>query len=146
MIAAREYDDPNEWVRIAEANDLDDPREIAPGDWLTAAADRESQWNWQHSLSRYGDFYAPAFAVRVGRNDLMRDLFARGEPGRSRPGARRGVAVQLHRGRTAYSQKLARLQDRPGADVLSLLKFGAEVDICMGYGDAKSVAADRRAA
>lgn len=33
-IAAREYDDPNEWVRIAEANDLDDPREIAPGDWL----------------------------------------------------------------------------------------------------------------
>jgi len=34
FIAAREYDDPNEWVRIAAANDLDDPREIAPGDWL----------------------------------------------------------------------------------------------------------------
>lgn len=34
MIAAREYDDPREWVRIAEANDLDDPRDIAPGDWL----------------------------------------------------------------------------------------------------------------
>jgi nucleoid-associated protein YgaU len=34
LIAAREYDDANEWVRIAEANDLDDPREIAPGDWL----------------------------------------------------------------------------------------------------------------
>jgi nucleoid-associated protein YgaU len=33
-IAAREYDDPSEWVRIAEANDLDDPREILPGDWL----------------------------------------------------------------------------------------------------------------
>lgn len=33
-IAAREYQDPNEWLRIAEANDLDDPREIAPGDWL----------------------------------------------------------------------------------------------------------------
>jgi len=33
-IANREYDDPNEWVRIAVANDLDDPREIAPGDWL----------------------------------------------------------------------------------------------------------------
>src|SRR6476660_6488194 len=33
-IAAKEYGDPNEWVRIAEANDLDDPREIAPGDWL----------------------------------------------------------------------------------------------------------------
>jgi nucleoid-associated protein YgaU len=34
LMAAREYDDPNEWVRIAEANDLDDPREIEPGDWL----------------------------------------------------------------------------------------------------------------
>ena len=33
-IAAKEYGDANEWVRIAEANDLDDPREIAPGDWL----------------------------------------------------------------------------------------------------------------
>lgn len=34
FIAAREYDDPNEWTRIAAANDLDDPREIKPGDWL----------------------------------------------------------------------------------------------------------------
>ena len=34
LIAAREYDDANEWVRIARANDLDDPRDIAPGDWL----------------------------------------------------------------------------------------------------------------
>jgi len=34
LIAAREYDDANEWYRIAVENDLDDPREIAPGDWL----------------------------------------------------------------------------------------------------------------
>jgi nucleoid-associated protein YgaU len=33
-IAAREYGDPNEWVRIADTNDLDDPRQIRPGDWL----------------------------------------------------------------------------------------------------------------
>lgn len=33
-IAAREYNDANEWVRVARANDLNDPREIAPGDWL----------------------------------------------------------------------------------------------------------------
>lgn len=33
-IAAREYDDSAKWVEIAEANDLDDPREIKPGDWL----------------------------------------------------------------------------------------------------------------
>jgi len=37
-IAAREYDDANEWVRIAEANDLDDPRDIQPGDWLVLPA------------------------------------------------------------------------------------------------------------
>jgi nucleoid-associated protein YgaU len=34
-IAATEYDDAGEWTRIAEANDLDDPREIEAGDWLT---------------------------------------------------------------------------------------------------------------
>jgi nucleoid-associated protein YgaU len=34
FIAAREYADPNEWTRIADANDLDDPRGIQPGDWL----------------------------------------------------------------------------------------------------------------
>lgn len=33
-IAAREYADETEWVRIAVENDLDDPREIRPGDWL----------------------------------------------------------------------------------------------------------------
>jgi len=33
-IAQREYGDPREWPRIAAANDLDDPREIAPGDWI----------------------------------------------------------------------------------------------------------------
>lgn len=33
-LAAREYGDAREWRRIADANDLDDPREIQPGDWL----------------------------------------------------------------------------------------------------------------
>jgi nucleoid-associated protein YgaU len=33
-IAALEYDDANDWVRIAEENDLDDPRDIQPGEWL----------------------------------------------------------------------------------------------------------------
>jgi nucleoid-associated protein YgaU len=33
-IAAREYSDEKEWVRIAIENDLDDPREIKAGDWL----------------------------------------------------------------------------------------------------------------
>lgn len=33
-LAAREYDDPEQWKLIAEGNDLDDPREIIPGQWL----------------------------------------------------------------------------------------------------------------
>jgi len=36
LLAHNEYDDANEWTRIAEANDLDDPRDIEPGDWLLA--------------------------------------------------------------------------------------------------------------
>ena len=34
LIAAHEYDDATQWVRIAEANDLDDPRQVGAGDWL----------------------------------------------------------------------------------------------------------------
>ncbi len=35
LLASREYDDPNRWREIATANDLDDPRNIAPGDWVS---------------------------------------------------------------------------------------------------------------
>ncbi|QDT98548.1 CIS tube protein [Gimesia aquarii] len=34
FIAAREYGESELWTRIADRNDLDDPREIKPGDWL----------------------------------------------------------------------------------------------------------------
>jgi nucleoid-associated protein YgaU len=33
-LAAREYHDPAQWKLIAEANDLNDPRAITPGQWL----------------------------------------------------------------------------------------------------------------
>jgi len=33
-LAAREYKDPAQWKLIADANELDDPRDIAPGQWL----------------------------------------------------------------------------------------------------------------
>jgi len=33
-LAAREYDDPALWRVIAQKNDLDDPRDISPGDWV----------------------------------------------------------------------------------------------------------------
>ena len=34
LMAAREYGDPAEWRKIADRNDLDDPREIEAGDWV----------------------------------------------------------------------------------------------------------------
>ena len=34
MLASREYDDVRRWREIADQNELDDPRDIAPGDWL----------------------------------------------------------------------------------------------------------------
>jgi nucleoid-associated protein YgaU len=35
LLASREYGDPALWRVIAAANDLDDPRDIRPGDWVT---------------------------------------------------------------------------------------------------------------
>lgn len=85
----------------------------------------------------YADFYAPAYAVRIGRNDLMRDLFV----------AVSQVEVELVLGAASrfsftvpdsYSHKLHAFQTGQGDDLLSILTFGAEVEVCMGYGDAKS--------
>jgi phage protein D len=85
----------------------------------------------------YGDFYAPVYAVRVGRDDLMRDLLV--------PVSQ--VEVDLVLGAASrfsfsitdsYSHKLQAFRSGRDVDVLSILGFGAEVDICMGYGDAKS--------
>ncbi len=86
----------------------------------------------------YGDFYAPSYAVRLGRSDLMRDLLV----------AVSQVEVDLVLGAASrftftvsdcYSHKLHAFKTGSGADVLSLLQFGTEVQICMGYGDAKSM-------
>lgn len=35
LIAGEEYDDPAEWRRIADANDIQDPRDVKPGTVLT---------------------------------------------------------------------------------------------------------------
>ena len=86
---------------------------------------------------RYRDFYAPAYAIRLGRDDLMRDLLV----------AVSQVEVDMVLGAASrfsftvsntYSQKLHAFKSGRGADVLGLLTFGAEVDVCLGYGDAKS--------
>src|SRR6188768_1401775 len=85
----------------------------------------------------YRDFYAPAYAVKLNRNDLVRDLLVPVNQ----------VEVDLVLGAASrftftvpntYSHKLHAFKTGRGEDVLNLLTFGAEIDVCMGYGDARS--------
>ncbi len=86
---------------------------------------------------RYAGFYAPAYAIRLGRQDLTRDLLV--------PVSQ--VEVELVLGAASrfsftipscYSHELHAFQSGRGVDLLSLLGFGAEVEVRLGYGDAKS--------
>lgn len=91
------------------------------------------------TLSRdYGNFYAPSYVVRVGRQDLVRDLVV----GVSQ------VEVDLVLGNASrfsftvtdcYSHKFHEFQTGRGSELLKILTFGAEVEVFMGYGDAKSM-------
>jgi hypothetical protein len=90
------------------------------------------------TLSRgYGDFYAPAYALRLGRADLMRELLV----------AVSQVEVDLMLGAASrfsftitdcYNQKLQAFQTGGGANLLGLLDFGTKIEVCLGYGDARS--------
>ncbi|NOT63605.1 MAG: phage late control D family protein [Acidobacteria bacterium] len=86
----------------------------------------------------YRDFYAPAFAVRVGGADLMRDLAV----------AVSQIEVDLVLGAASrfaftvtnsYSHKLHAFRTDRGEDLLRLLAFGTTVEVCLGYRDAKSM-------
>jgi phage protein D len=86
---------------------------------------------------RYRNFYAPAFAVRVGGSDLLRDLNV----------AVAQIEVDMVLGAASrfaftvcdcYSEKLHAFKTGRGEDLLKVLTFGAETQVYMGYGDAKS--------
>lgn len=86
----------------------------------------------------YGDFYAPAYAVRLGQADVMRDLLL----------AVSQVEVDMVLGAASrfsltltdcYSHKLHAFKTGRGANVFDLIAFGSEVEVCIGYGDAKSI-------
>lgn len=88
--------------------------------------------------SRYGDFYAPAFALRIGGADLVRDLLV----------AVSQVEADLVLGAAgrfsftvveAYSAEGRSFVTGRGDRLLDLLAFGAEVELRMGYGDAGAV-------
>jgi phage protein D len=83
---------------------------------------------------RYGGFYAPAFAVRVGGQDLTHSLaigvsqveadLTLGAPGRF------SFTVV-----DTYDLESRAFLSGTGQPVLDLLKFGAQVEIAFGYGD-----------
>src|SRR5215475_5242325 len=86
---------------------------------------------------RYRNFYAPAFSVRVGGSDLLRDLNV----------AVAQIEVDMVFGAASrfnftvcdcYCEKLHALKTGRGKDLLKILTFGAETQVYMGYGDAKS--------
>src|SRR5437764_15314199 len=87
---------------------------------------------------RYGNFYAPAFSLRIGGDDLVRDLFI--------PVSQVEADVVLGAAaRFSFSVvnsdniKSHAFETGRRADLLNLLNFGAEVSIAMGDGDARSV-------
>ncbi len=91
------------------------------------------------TLSRkYGEFYAPAFSIRVGADDLIRDALvavAQVEADLVLGAASRFTFTVVN----AYSIKKRAFYTGRGENLLDLLTFGAQVDVCMGYGDARSM-------
>lgn len=86
----------------------------------------------------YGEFYAPAFSVRVGAEDLMRDALvavSQVEAELVLGGAGRFNFTVVN----AYDLDRRAFFTGRGRSLLELLNFGAEVNVCMGYGDARSM-------
>jgi Bacteriophage probable baseplate hub protein len=85
----------------------------------------------------YADFYAPAYAVRVGGEDLLRDVVV--SVSQVEADLQLGSASRFSFTLTdCFSQKLHSFRTGRGDALLELVEFGAEVELCMGYGDAKS--------
>ena len=85
----------------------------------------------------YGDFYVPAFAVRVARDDLVRDTLvavSQVEVDMMLGGAARFSFTVVN----AYSIEMRAFSTGRNKKLLDILTFGAEVDVCMGYGDARA--------
>jgi len=83
---------------------------------------------------KYGDFYVPAYAVRVAGKDLIRESFV----------AVTQTEVSLVLGAmsrfsftvaNAFDMDRREFLDADGKDLLETVAFGAEVEVAAGYGD-----------
>lgn len=84
---------------------------------------------------RYRHFHAPAFTVRLAGADVVRDLLV----------AVAQVEVELVMNAAShfsftltdcYDLEAGRFRTGAGRDLLELLTLGAEIEVCIGYGDA----------
>jgi uncharacterized protein len=82
----------------------------------------------------YNHFYVPAFSVRIGEKDLVRDLgiaVNQVEVDRSLSAAGRFAFTVVN----GYNFEKQRFVDAHGGSILDVLKFGALVEIAIGYRD-----------
>lgn len=87
---------------------------------------------------RYGDFYSPAFSVRLSGKDLARELLA--------PVSQLEVDLMLGAASrfsftipNCYDHENGVFRTIESSDLLNELEFGAKVELYMGYGDSKSL-------
>jgi len=93
--------------------------------------------NLQQLNQTYGDFYVPAFVVKVGADDVVRDLFL----------TVTGVEVDLKdKGAGHFSFSVANAFDwetrefiahkqEKRVDLLELFAFGSPIEVSLGYGE-----------
>jgi hypothetical protein len=83
---------------------------------------------------RHGDFYVPAFAVRVAGKDLLRDhtvAVTQADVDLTLGGAGRFSFTVAD----AFDFDRREFLSGDGRDLLDLLAFGAPIEVAMGYGD-----------
>jgi uncharacterized protein len=89
----------------------------------------------------YGNFYVPSFVVRVGSDDLVRNLFL----------TVTGVDVDLKAKAMSHfsfsiadafdweTREFVAKKDDERVDLMQLFAFGSSIEISMGYGDASAL-------
>ena len=85
----------------------------------------------------YGNFYAPAFTVRLAGTDVVRELLV----AVSQVEAELVMNAASHFTFTlseCYNLKSGQFETGRGQSLLEILTLGAEVEVCIGYGDAAS--------
>jgi phage protein D len=85
----------------------------------------------------FGDFYAPAFSVRLAGADVVRDLLV----AVSQVEAELVMNAASHFSFTlsnCYNLESGQFETGRGKPLLELLTLGTEVEVCIGYGDSAS--------